>query len=126
MRSVQAILKSLLLAATIAQTATALPANQTGTDSPDINAGWTFEAFSDGACRINVHNAVGNTDLPCTALPGQAFSYKFKSTTDPATGASFAANLFSSVRCQNRILTDDGKNGNCNTVLFESYNIVVS
>ncbi|TGJ78221.1 hypothetical protein E0Z10_g10545 [Xylaria hypoxylon] len=126
MRNFQAILKAVLLAATIAGTATALPANQTGTDGPDINAGWTFEAFADGACRINVHNAVGNTDQPCTALAGQAFSYKFTSTTDPATGASFAANLYSSVGCQNRILTDDGKNGNCNTVLFESYNVVVT
>ncbi|TRX91081.1 hypothetical protein FHL15_008063 [Xylaria flabelliformis] len=126
MRNSQAIFKSLLLAATIAGTATALPANQTGIDGPDINAGWTFEAFSDGSCRINIYNAVGNTDQPCTAVPQQAFSYRFMSTTDPATGASFAANLYSSVACQNRILTDDGKNGNCNTVLFESYNIVVT
>ncbi|GAW16904.1 hypothetical protein ANO14919_063510 [Xylariales sp. No.14919] len=126
MRNSQAILKSLLLAATIAGTATALPANQTGIDEPEINAGWTFEAFSDGSCRINIHNAVGNINQPCTALPEQAFSYRFTSTTDPATGASFALNLFSSEGCQNRILTDDGKNGNCNTVLYESYNVVVS
>ncbi|KAI8955486.1 hypothetical protein F4801DRAFT_602039 [Xylaria longipes] len=126
MRGFQAILKSLLLAAMIAETATALPANQTGTDGPDINAGWTFQAFQDGACRLELLNIAGNTNAPCTALPGQAFSYRFTSTIDPATGASFAANLFSSEGCQNRILTDDGKNGNCNTVLFESYNIVIT
>ncbi|KAI1305445.1 hypothetical protein F5Y03DRAFT_394976 [Xylaria venustula] len=126
MRSFQAILKSLLLAASIAETASALPANQTGVDGPDINAGWTLAAFADGACRQQLLSDVGNTDRPCTALAGQALSYRFTSTTDPATGASFAANLFSSVGCQNRILTDDGKNGNCNTVLFESYNVVVT
>ncbi|KAI0184035.1 hypothetical protein EV127DRAFT_445366 [Xylaria flabelliformis] len=57
MRNFQAIFKSLLLAATIAGTAAALPANQTGTDGPDINAGWTLETFSDGSCRINIYNA---------------------------------------------------------------------
>ena len=126
MKPFQTIFKSLLLAATIAETATALPANQTGVGSPDINAGWTFQAFRDGACRVELWNAVGNTDAPCTALPGQATSYRFTSTTDPATGTSFAANLFSSVGCQNRIVTDDGKNGNCNTVLFESFNIIIT
>ncbi|KAI0799430.1 hypothetical protein GGR55DRAFT_683906 [Xylaria sp. FL0064] len=126
MQSLQVILNSLLLVTTIAETATALPANQTGTNSPDINAGWTFVAYRDGACRVELYNAVGNTDAPCTALPGQATSYRFTSTTDPATGTSFAANLFSSVGCQNRIVTDDGKNGNCNTVLFESFNIIIT
>ncbi|KAI0859961.1 hypothetical protein F4860DRAFT_515453 [Xylaria cubensis] len=126
MRNFQATLKSLLLAATIAGTATALSANQTGTDGPDINAGWTLEAFSDGSCRITIYNAAGNTNKLCAATSQQAFSYRFTSTTDPATGASFAANLYSSEGCQNRILTDDGNNGNCNTVLFESFDVVVT
>ncbi|KAI0109199.1 hypothetical protein GGR51DRAFT_570040 [Nemania sp. FL0031] len=126
MKDLQLVFNSLLLAATVVKTATALPANQTGIHSPEINAGWDFTAYSDGSCRIELYSSVGNTAQPCTAFPGQANSYRFRSTTDPATGASFAANLYSSIMCQNRIVTDDGNNGNCNTVLFESYNIVVT
>ncbi|KAI0509024.1 hypothetical protein F5B22DRAFT_649521 [Xylaria bambusicola] len=124
MRSLQTILKSLLLAATIAQTATALPANLTEPDGTDVAAGWTFQFYKDGLCKTQIQSDEGSTSEPCDAVQGQANSYSVISSTDPQTGVSFALNLYSSLSCQNTIITDNGKAGTCNTVLFESWNIV--
>ncbi|KAI2624159.1 hypothetical protein GGR54DRAFT_638038 [Hypoxylon sp. NC1633] len=125
MKSSIVFVTSLLLSLTGA-TPALLPRFTNGTDDPDIAAVWDFLAYSDGACSNEILNQEGNTSSGCQNLARQAVSYQFQSGRDPQTGATFTLFLYSSQNCQTLITSDDGKNGACNTVLFESYQVLIT
>ncbi|KAI2637167.1 hypothetical protein GGS26DRAFT_604126 [Hypomontagnella submonticulosa] len=124
MKTFNTILASFLLAA--ASASPTLSPITNGTDDPDIAAQWNFQAFSDGGCNNGIVNIVGTTASGCQTLPQIAQSYRFLSNVDPQTGASFAVSLYSSQQCNNLIFTDNGKNGACNTILFESWQVLIT
>ncbi|KAI0387821.1 hypothetical protein F5Y04DRAFT_241074 [Hypomontagnella monticulosa] len=134
MKPISAIVASLLLAVASAVPTDVSPVIDeravnpftNGTDDPDIRAQWTFMAYADGACQNALVNIVGTTTSGCQNLPQIAQSYRFISNVDPQTGASFSVSLYSSQNCNNLIFTDNGKNGACNTILFESWQVLIT
>ncbi|KAK4223424.1 hypothetical protein QBC38DRAFT_487723 [Podospora fimiseda] len=87
-------------------------------------ATWQYQAYQDENCQTLIIQNTGSTAQDCQSLTHELNSYRFTSTTNPATNLTFGFRTYNGPECIFLSVIDDGKNGGtCQTLSFESINI---
>jgi len=86
-------------------------------------AQWQYQGFQDGGCKTPMQEANGTAPQDCHKTGVQLQSYRFTSSTDAETNMTFGFRAYNGEECLYLSVIDDGKDGSCQNLTFDSINI---
>lgn len=86
-------------------------------------AQWQYQGFQDSGCKTPIQEANGTAPQDCQKTGVQLQSYRFTSSTDAETNMTFGFRAYNGEDCLYLSVIDDGKDGSCQNLSFDSINI---